>query len=43
MIAFYYGLTGFAAPIYYRHELFNGPRGANFGIGVGGGCRCSAP
>ncbi len=26
MIAFYYALTGFAAPIYYRHELFNGPK-----------------
>ena len=38
MIAFYYALTGFAAPIYYRHELFNGPRAVRtVGIGVFGG------
>ena len=26
MIAFYYGLTGFACVIYYRRELFNSAR-----------------
>ena len=26
MIAFYYGLTGYAAPIFYRHILFRSPR-----------------
>lgn len=26
MIAFYYGLTGFAAPLFYRHQLFHGWR-----------------
>jgi amino acid transporter len=28
MIAFYYGLTGYAAPIFYRHVLFRSPRNA---------------
>ncbi len=38
MIAFYYALTGFAAPIYYRNELFNGPGAVRtVGIGVFGG------
>jgi hypothetical protein len=38
MIAFYYALTGFAAPIYYRHELFDGPRAVRtVGVGVFGG------
>ncbi len=35
MIAFYYALTGFAAPIYYRRELFKSPavmRTAGFGV-----------
>jgi amino acid transporter len=38
MIAFYYALTGFAAPIYYRHELFNGAGAVRtVGVGVFGG------
>lgn len=28
MIAFYYGLTGFACPVYYRHELLNSVKNA---------------
>jgi hypothetical protein len=28
MIAFYYGITGFACPIYYRRELFKSTRNA---------------
>ncbi|MFN8160213.1 MAG: APC family permease [Solirubrobacterales bacterium] len=34
MIAFYYALTGFAAPIFYRRELFKGP-GAVRAVGWG--------
>jgi amino acid transporter len=34
MIAFYYGMTGFACTIYYRHELFSSVK-AFFLIGVG--------
>ncbi len=38
MIAFYYALTGFAAPIYYRHELFRGSGAVRtVGVGVFGG------
>ena len=38
LIAFYYGITGFAAPIYYRHELLNSPGAVRtVGIGVFGG------
>ena len=38
MIAFYYALTGFAAPIFYRRELFSGPGAIRtVGAGVFGG------
>jgi amino acid transporter len=38
MIAFYYALTGFAAPIYYRKELFRSPGATRFvGLAVLGG------
>jgi len=30
MIAFYYGLTGFACPVYFRRELFKRPRNLLF-------------
>jgi amino acid transporter len=33
MIAFYYALTGFACPIYYRHELFKSAKNLLF-IGI---------
>ena len=33
MIAFYYGITGFACAIYYRHELFNSAKNFFF-VGV---------
>src|SRR5438132_556482 len=34
MIAFYYGLTGFACVVYYRHQVFNSVK-TFFLIGVG--------